>query len=327
MKKGLVLGKFLPVHKGHLGLIHFALKRCDHLTVLLCHHTGEPIAGSQRMQWLIDIFFSHPNVTLVAVEYNPADLTDTSEADEKHAKAWAKKIGALLPSVNVFFSSEIYGDVFAAALGAQHILFDNKRTIVPVSASAIRQKPFMYWDYLPTNVQPCFVKKVALLGSESTGKSTLAEALAARYNTCFVPEAAREVMGHTNDCTEETLFQVATLHAQKIVSTAKQANKLLFCDTDLNITKSYSRFLFKKELVVPSWIEETNRCDLYLFLATDCPYVQDGTRLSAPKREDLSKSHLEQLRRSFVSVISISGDWQNRFVQACKAVDKLIAEL
>lgn len=321
------MGKFMPVHKGHLALIDFAATRCDELNVLLCHHAAEPIAGTQRMRWLEEILAGRQNINLIDIGYNPKELTDSSEANGEYAKAWAAKVKTVLPKVAVFFSSEAYGDAFAKHLGATHVPFDKARNIVPVSASLIRQKPLTHWDYLPRNVQPFFVQKVALLGSESTGKSTLAERLARHYRTAFVPEMAREVIGHTAECTEESLLRIATLHAQTIVQKRSEANRLLFCDTDLNVTKSYSRFLFGKELDVPAWIEEANRCHLYLFLSPDCPYVQDGTRLSEGEREALSDSHLEQLGRSGILYKAVGGGWEERFAQACNVIDEFLSEL
>lgn len=327
MKNGLVLGKFMPLHNGHLALMNFASAHCDRLTVLLCRHAGEPISGEQRMQWLQTIFAGQRNLTLCSLEYNPAELTETSHPDPDHAKAWAEKLTPLLPDIDIVFSSEAYGDAFAAFLGAEHQVFDEARTIVPVSASLIRQKPLTYWDYLPPAVQPFFVQKIALLGAESTGKSTLAERLALHYNTCFVPEAARELIGHTAGCTEDDLLHIVAVHAREINRQVPEANRLLFIDTEVNITKSYSRFLFKKELTAPEWIEEANKCSLYLFLSTDCPHVQDGTRLPAAEREALSQSHLEQLNKAFVPFKTVSGNWEERFIQSRRIIDHFTSEL
>lgn len=327
MKKGLVLGKFMPLHNGHLALIDFAANHCDELTVLLCHHNREPIAGEQRKLWLAETLANRSNTRLVTVEYNPVELTESSTPDEGHAKAWAEKIKTLLPPHHFFFSSEAYGDAFAAAFNAQHIVFDKARTIVPVSALLIRQKPLTYWNYLPETVQPWFVKKVVLLGSESTGKSTLAERLALHYNTSFVPEMAREIVSHTAECTQEDLQRIATVHAQAILDKTKTAARILICDTDLLITKSYSRFLFGQELQAPPWVEEANGGHLYLFLQTDCPFVQDGTRLPVEGREALHQSHLREVERSGVSFKFITGHWDNRFAEARRLIDQFICSL
>ncbi len=321
MKNGLVLGKFMPVHNGHLALIDFALENCDRLTVLLCHHQGEPISGGQREEWLREIFTNKSEITLFSFQYNPKDLPDSSEPKPAYAKKWAEAIKSIIPETDFFFSSEEYGNNLAFYLNAEHKIFDRERKGVPVSSSLIRKKPITYWSFLPEVVQPYFVKKIVIVGSESTGKSTLAKKLATHYKTSFVPEMAREIIEHTNDCTYEDLFKIAKSHADSIALKTKESNKLLFCDTDVNITKSYSLFLFEKELQLPQWIEEINKGDLYLFLEVDSPYVQDGTRLPEAEREKLNTSHKKQLNKEKIDYKILRGNWNERFLFACSEVD------
>jgi HTH-type transcriptional repressor of NAD biosynthesis genes len=79
--------------------------------------------------------------------------------------------------------------------------------------------------------------------------------------------------------------------------------------------------------VVPEWIESANRCDLYLFLTTDCFFVQDGTRLSETERESLSKSHLTEMQKASLPYTVITGNWEERFEQACREVDLFVSQL
>lgn len=327
MKKGLVLGKFMPLHSGHLALIEFGLSKCDHLTILLCHYAAEPVPGLQRLGWLNKCFTNDHRIRITAFEYNPLLLPDSSEPKPEYARLWAEKIRELVSDIDVFFSSEKYGINVAAYLKIEHGLFDEERHLFPVSASAIRQKPFTYWNFMPKTVQPYFIKKVALLGSESTGKSTLAKRLATHYQTLFVPEMARAVVDHSDSCTFEQLTQIAILQAQTIIAKTGNANKLFFCDTDVTITKSYAKFLFHKELVVPEWIEKVNSCDLYLFLETDCPYVQDGTRLEETERNRLNEAHKKELKNLDIGYKTIYSNWEQRFDGACKEIDNFIGSL
>ena len=320
MRKGLVLGKFMPLHKGHLALVEFAVQHCDHLTVLLCYNTSEPISGLQRLQWLEQSLRAWPTVTIDSYLYDEGALSSSSAYSEDAAAGWAEVLQERYPDLATFFSSEAYGDAVARRMGIKHISFNPGRSLLPVSGTAIRENPFPYWNYLAEAVQPYFVKKVVLLGSESTGKSTLAERLARHFDTVYVPEMAREVIGHTDSCTYADLYAIAELQARTITEKLPVANKLLFCDTDLNITKSYARYLFHRELEVEQWIEDASTFDLYLFLETDCPYVQDGTRLTEAERAELSASHQAQLQQAGIDFIRIGGDWEQRFRACCEAV-------
>jgi HTH-type transcriptional repressor of NAD biosynthesis genes len=203
------------------------------------------------------------------------------------------------------------------------LAFDEQRNIVPVSATQIRNDPFKYWDFIPEHARYWFVKKIALVGTESTGKSVLAEKLASNFNTTYVPEMAREIVETTSSCTFDDLIQIAQLHASAIYKKSQIANKILIADTDITITKSYSLFLFQKELVVDSWVEDANQFDLYLFLEPDCGYVQDGTRLSQSERARLSDHHKAIFDRAGISFVSIHGDWEERFQQAKQLIEKM----
>jgi HTH-type transcriptional repressor of NAD biosynthesis genes len=313
MKKGLVLGKFMPLHEGHLALINFAQENCDHLVVLLCYTPSETIPATLRKSWLSEIFKNNSKLDIISFQYNEKELPNTSVSSLETSFKWAMFLKSNFPDIKIFFSSEEYGGFIAKFLNIEHKMFDEMRFKIPISSTQIRHNPFAYWQFIPEIVRPFYVKKIAILGSESTGKSTLTKKLAQYFKTTYVPEMAREIVEHTNECSIVDLIKIAELHAKAIASKVKSANKLLFIDTDLNITKSYALFLFNCELKVDNWIEEINQMDLYFFLDDDCPFVQDGTRLSELERNNLSAFHKSFLYKKQVNIINISGDWSERF--------------
>jgi|SRR6188474_94546 len=327
MRKGLVFGKFMPLHKGHLALIHFALKNCDHLAIILCYTNKEPISGTKRSEWIKTSLENINNITIVPFEYDELLLPNTSVSSRNVSKLWAAAFKELAPATDIIFTSEPYGEYVAEYMGIQHRLFDQEKKVVPISASQLRQQPFKYWDFLPSAVQPWYVKKICLIGTESTGKSTLTVKLASHFNTNYVPEMGREIVGVTDNCTYEDLLRIASLHAKKILDKLPGANKLLFVDTDVNITASYSEFLFNKKLKTEEWIEDANHFDLYLFLEPDCEHVQDGTRLSVEERNKLSEHHKKFFQSKEISFISIGGNWENRFIEACKIIEETFTPL
>lgn len=321
MKNGLVFGKFMPVHEGHLSLINFAKKNCDTLYVVLCYHRKEVIAGEIRLKWMQEALSNYSNIGLLPFEYDNDELPDTSESSVEVSNIWAKAFKKILPQVDVVFTSEEYGNYLADAMQILHIFFDKYRTQIPVSGSLIRSNPFKYWELICSVARPYFVKKIAILGSESTGKSTLTMKLANYYNIVYVEEAGRKIVEKTEYCTPGDLYQIATAHAKEITKQISKANKLLFIDTDLNITKSYSSFLFKRPMSVCQWQEEANESDLYFFLETDCPYFQDGTRLDKEQRETLSLSHKKTLLENRINYISINGNREDRLNRVIEIIN------
>jgi HTH-type transcriptional repressor of NAD biosynthesis genes len=208
-------------------------------------------------------------------------------------------------------------------LKARHMCFDLQRNIFPISSSIIRSKPAKFWNFIPEVVKPYFVKKIAIVGSESTGKSILTERLAHHYKTEFVAEVARDIICHTKECTYEDLNKIAVEQSKAILAKQNFANKFLFIDTEINTTKSYSKFLFNLELEAEEWIEKTNKCDMYIYLQPDCPHIQDGTRLNNQERLYLDLAHKQQFKKSKVEYISISGNWEERFTRSCKVIDEV----
>jgi len=320
MKKGLIIGKFYPFHQGHISLIRFALQHCNLLQVLICTSDKENIAGNIRLQWLQQTF-PEKKIELILLNYLEEELPNTSQSSRHVSMLWARKIKEVIGKVDMIFSSEKYGDYLAEYLNCKHEIFDVERSKTTISASQIRDNPFLHWDYIARAAQPYFVKKIAVLGTESTGKSTMTAKLATYFNTTYVPEMAREVIEETEDCTPKHLDQIAQLHARTINQKVAEANKILFVDTDVTITKSYARFLFNKELKVDDWIEEANNFDLYFYLNVAVPYVQDGTRLSETRRNELDVFHRKEMKKRKINYKELSGNWEERFEEAVKIIN------
>ena len=316
---GLVLGKFMPLHNGHLALIHFAAQRCDRLIVLLGVTAGEPIPGPRRLQWLREALADQPSIE---VRYVDDEFPQSATASRLVSKAWADYLRVTAPELTHIFTSEPYGDYVAEYLGIAHVCFDQPRAAVPVSASLIRANPVKYWDYIPAVVRPWLVPKVCLMGPESTGKSTLAAQLAAYFGTSYIEEQARYMMSNTAECTPELLLQIGEAQARGVQQQARRANRVLFCDSDLETTRVYGRYLFGQELEFPAWVQEWQRYDFYLFPETDVPYVQDGSRLGEHTRTAaLRNQFFAAMQATGVPYVVITGtDWDDRFRQAVAAV-------
>ncbi len=324
MKTGLVLGKFYPLHKGHIGLIEFAEARCTELFVLICASDKETISGEIREKWLHETFKDSLKIKLIVFNYSENDFPNTSVSSQEVSKIWAVPIRKFIPKLDYIFSSEQYGFYLAEYLNCEHIPYEFQRESHQISATQIRQNPIKYWQEIAPAAKPYFVKKVCIIGTESTGKSILTIRLSEYYNVNFVPEMAREIIEETDECTPKHLQEIAILHAKTIQEKVQKTNGLLFVDTDLNITRSYAKFLFQEELNVPDWVEEINRFDLYLFLENDVPFVQDGTRLDEDRRNILNQFHKATFASRNISVKIITGNWEEKFLKAIELVDSLI---
>jgi len=308
MIRGLVIGKFLPVHKGHLGLISFASRQCDELIVSLSDADTDPIDLTLRIGWLKQLTTFWPNVRI-------ASLKDDFDRPElmlpERTKLWAKVINKVYGRIDKVFSSEAYGEPFAKNLGAINVEFDRLRKIYPVSATLIRQSPFQYWDFIPDEVKPYFVKRICFYGPESTGKSSTAVRLAAYYNTSYVPEVAREMIT-SNKFTLEEIIRIGQAQTERVLEMTRTANKLLFCDTDLIVTQIYSqRYLG----VVPDilyQLEKQVTYDKYFFFDIDVPWVHDGLRDLPNERDSMREIFLKELAKRNIEPVMVRGTFDKR---------------
>lgn len=167
---------------------------------------------------------------------------------------------------------------------------------------------------------------IALTGAESTGKTTLAAALADYFNTEWVAEYLRAFVDVTGILPEEQdVYAIAEGHLRLKAHHLKQARQVLFLDTDLVTTCVYQRRYFG---YCPEFIEllaSENFADLYLFMQPDIPWEPDGIQRSGV--EERSKIHelltleLERLELPFVP---INGPQDERLTAGIQAVERLL---
>jgi NadR type nicotinamide-nucleotide adenylyltransferase len=324
MTLGFVVGKFYPPHRGHKHLIDTARQQCDRLVVMLAHHVNQRIPGELRKAWLEEI---HPECEVHLV---PDELEDDSQA-------WARfTVAHLGRAPDVVFTSEDYGPRFAACMGCRHVMVDRERTTVPISATRVRAAPLDHLDLLEPCVRAYFARRVVLIGAESTGKTTLAEALAQQFATDWVPEYGREywerkVAGLRMDgplppWTSDEFVEIASGQQQREDRAARTANRVLLCDTNAFATGTWhERYLGRRSPEVDA-IGRRDKVDLYLLAEPDFPFVQDGWRDGESIRDWMHGRFVEQLERSPTPLVRLKGTPQQRMDTASAAVEALLGQ-
>ena len=358
MKKetiGMFGGKFLIVHKGHVHAMRKAAAMVDKLYVIVTYnvmferevyfHKSKiaPIAVEQRLRWWHEITKELDNVHVYAIEEtNINKNTDTHTNVNYHAHAnvepdWqscADSIKTLIGKpIDFIFSSEpSYSDYFDDLYPkAKHIIIDADRQLYPISASQLRHDgAIQHWDRLPNAVQPYFAKGVVIVGTESTGKTTLAKDLAHRYNTCYVEEAGRKFYEEINAeiVLLEDFPQIAYEHKYHERQARKTANKVYFVDTEAITTQFFSMAYLGIRQSVLDEIAELQDYDLWLFLETDIEWVGDGLRsFGEVQVRDKNNQFLKSLLNEFgVRYHIISGNYDKRYKKSLKYVDKLLTQ-
>ena len=131
MTRGMVLGKFLPPHAGHLHLLDFAQRMADELCVVVGTLAAEPISGALRHAWIREL--APAAQVLHLTDENPQHPAE----DPDFWGIWRRSLERILPApVDLVFASEAYGETLAEVLGARFIPVDLERTALPISGTA-----------------------------------------------------------------------------------------------------------------------------------------------------------------------------------------------
>ncbi|MDB5070021.1 MAG: putative NadR-like transcriptional regulator [Candidatus Eremiobacteraeota bacterium] len=325
MTRGLVFGKFYPPHAGHHHLIRTAQAGCDALTVLVLANPRETIGGELRARWLRE---AHPDARVLHVRDDGPQ--SWPEEDEDAWRAFVALVRARHPEpVDVLFTSEWYGEPTARRLGARHVAVDPQRTTFPVSGTAVRANPLAHLHHLTPAVRAHLVPRVAIVGAESTGKTTLAAALARELGTVWVPEYGREfceARGHTYRSPialrSEDFVAIAREQNAREDAAAATAPGILICDTCALATSIWhERYLGARSEDVRALVRDPA---LYLLALDDLPFVQDGTRDGEHLRGWMTRRFRAELLARGVSFAEISGAGEARTAAALRALAPLL---
>ena len=163
------------------------------------------------------------------------------------------------------------------------------------------------------------VQKIAILGAESSGKSALAEALALRYKTLWVPEYLREfVETHARVPRAEEQFLIATTQCQRELQLMPKANAWLFCDTAPLMTEIYSDYYFDEADagLLALAAEHKTQYGFTLVTAPDFPWVADGLQRESPAvRQRIHDQLLEVLEERDIPHLLLEGSLIQRLAQ------------
>lgn len=285
----LIVGKFAPLHAGHEALIRFALSRCERVSVWVYSRPDFPAMPSPvRRRWLREVFPAHlfPQLTLLPDAPNPP----LNSAPDAEHRAYVKAVlDAWNVCPDVVVTSETYGPPLAERLNIAHLPFDPECRETPISGTAIRADVHASRQFLSPLVYAHFVQRVALVGAESTGKSTLTAALATEFGTHAVREYGREVYEREDgQLTPEHFLEIALGHRALEDEAARSLglNRYLFVDTTAATTLMWSYLLCRAALSeLHALADDSKRLYAHTFLcADDFGHQQDGWRSNTEVR-------------------------------------------
>lgn len=319
-KRGLIIGKFMPLHKGHEFLFRFGKQCCQNLTIVVDNAKSHTIDSGIRRDWIRELVSGAHVLAL------PHFMPQTPDECENFWETWKTELLKIAGPVDVLIASEDYGVRLAKELGCEFIQLDLNRENINISATQIRDNPYEHWDFIAEPAREFFMKKICFIGPEATGKSTLSKKLASSFDTVVAQEYAKSYIHQKKS---DLVFSDMSLIAKRQIyvekSLCRMVNKIMFCDSDPLTTAVWSQTLFGtisfelKELVL------TTKYDLTFLMYPDTPWVWDEHR-NFEKSSTLEfrlkmfenmKQFLDQIKRNY---IVLYGSYEEKEKQALKAI-------
>ena len=341
---GVIFGKFYPVHTGHINMIYEAFSKVDLLHVVVCTDTERDLklfqeskmkrmpTNQDRLRWMQQIF-KYQQKQIFIHHLNEEGIPSYPNGWE----AWAERVKALFEQKNIHptmvFSSEVQDKApYEKYLDLEVVLVDPARERFNVSATKIRNNPFQYWRFIPKEVRPFFVKTIAILGGESSGKSVLVSKLANVFNTTSAWEYGREFVFEQLGGDEQAMQysdypQMALGHQRYVDYAMKHAHKVAFIDTDYITTQAFCiQYEGKAHPFLDSMIREYP-FDVTILLSNNTKWVDDGLRsLGSQKQRQRFQALLKKLlEKHHVPYIEIeSPSYLDRYNQTKEVVEAIL---
>lgn len=326
-----MLGKFRGPHLGHAFAIKTAIARFDNVVIVVSDDDESFISIHDRVQILRKAF---PLIAVMAVDRLPNDPGELDEQgialDKDFIKNWAYALkGYVLPyKLTHIVSSDRYGKELAEYAEVKWFPIDPDRETFNISATKIRNDN-KYFSYLMPEARSALTKRIAIVGAESTGKSTMMRYMSKMYDTVGVHEWGRSLCeAKDNKLATQDFQDIMYTQARMNNIAFENASHLAFQDTDAFTTYNFLDLYTEatanyKEQLRSNANYFDKQISAYIVLAPTVPFVQEGTRTSEHIRAKMHQNILKNVIKSGKPYILIdSNSYSNRFNKAYEWVNK-----
>ncbi len=360
MKKiGIVVGKFFPLHIGHVNLIQRASGIVEKVYVVVSYSTDgddlitsnsrfvKEITPKDRLRFVKQTFKNQPNI--VSFLFNEDDCPPYPDGWEKWSKLLKEEIEKrenrekreneenkknkknLDWKNDVIFISNHKDDkkYYLKYFGSQTKSIDENYNEYNVNSHEIRENPSKYWNYLPREVREHLIPIITICGGESSGKSIMIDKLANVFNTSSAWEYGREYvfekLGGDEDALQYSDYEKIVFgHQSNVLYAARNANKFALIDTDYITTLAFCLTYEKRDNPIVREFVQNYRFDLTILLENNVKWVNDGLRsIGDDDRREKFQKLLKTLYKEYnISYVTVkSNSYENRYL-ACKHIIK-----
>ena len=330
-KNGIIFGKFYPLHIGHVDFIQRASGFVDNLYIFVCsdNERDKKLFEESKMKKMptikdrirfVEKTFKHQkNIKVIHMAEDGIPFYPNGW------KLWSERVQEILLTnnikIDIIFTNETqdiqnYKDNFLTLPNFEKSfnknleikVIDVKRNNFHISATEIRKNPYENWFFIPKYVREFFVLKVAIIGSEHSGKTNLTHKLANYYNTTYVKEYKKEYVKEELQNKIENLqyddySNIAYEHNRRILKSIKNADKLTFIDTDFYSLQTFSIIQnYQKNLVIEDFVKHTN-FDVLIYIEKESN-IQNTTNNynKMSKFDNILQSLLKKNNQKFIKL-------------------------
>lgn len=341
-ESGLIIGHFEPLHLGHIRSILDAAGQAKTLhIVIMAHPAPHPdfnITLQDKARWLqmacADLPFIHIHTTDEIELPLHEDFSEVAiDIPASNAKLQRLVEALTLPAETVLFVAENHP--LANSTIQEQLLLSVVTTSLQTEfdSYAIARNPVAHWAAIHLHARPDYTKTVAIVGGESSGKTTLVHKLANYYGASFALEMGRLYVGTDLGGSEIGLQYsdygpIALNHAQAIRdATARATAPVTIVDTDFVTTQAFcEEYEGRTHPFVTACIDEF-RLDHTIMLDNNTPWVADGMRsLGTPEARGRFEQRLLDIftQHNIEPHMVDKPDYDARYQQALIFIDQLI---
>jgi HTH-type transcriptional repressor of NAD biosynthesis genes len=284
MKKvAITLGKFWPFHIGHELMINSALATHNKVFCIVSH---DDISKAEQSAHIISEHFQNRKLKVIFLQDDTSSIEydeNGTATDEEYLNNWAKYLSSFHPDTIV--TSDLYGKVLAEKMNIDWLPVDPDRKVFPISATSIRKSLYSGWKFLPSTTKLDMAQRIAIIGPESTGKSTIVDYISSMYNAIGgIPEWGRTISEiRENQLTYNDFVDIIKIQNMMIKSSC-MAYPYVLTDTEAITTHLFAKkYLSKIDAdIFSNRLEcdiDSNSIDHYILLSPTVEWVDDGTRI------------------------------------------------
>lgn len=341
MSVGVMVGKFMPFHNGHKAMIDFGSNMVDTLYVFVDNlpKDKETISLIDRFNILNETYKNNPNIHIVKIQYETyQDPTESEDFWDFWKNVFLNKNHIPVSKIDYVIGAEQYIKNLAEVLSCEYIMYDNNREQLGISATMIRtslnhinnyltKDGLRYLNtYLPYETKKFYQNNLAIVGTESVGKTSIINSIKNTILLCGVVYEYAETYIRENNAiayNDKTFNMFLKGHIANMKANIND-NLVNLIDNSIFVTMAYYEYFNKKEISVPEDLinYEKNKISEYLLFMPIKHYEQAEHRLNLNYEERIVIHNLiiKYLNKYEISFLEIDGNKEERKEKVLKRI-------